>query len=173
MFRELDKAKIALLPLSALLVLTLDGWSKSWIKNNLSLGESLPETGSVRLTYITNTGSVFGIFPNHTYVLIIATLVILIFVPFFLRYLFANHPTCVTRLSTLSLGLILGGAIGNLLDRLRFGHVTDFIDVRLWADFHWPAFNLADASIVIGTLAFIYSLHQSGLFTQVRGYGEE
>lgn len=173
MCRGQDKTKVGLLLLGAFLVLAFDWWSKSWIRDNLSLGESLPETGSVRLTHITNTGSVFGLFPNHTCVLIIATLVILVLVPLFLHYLLANHPTSVTRLGTVSLGLILGGATGNLIDRLRFGYVTDFIDVRLWADFHWPAFNLADASIVIGTLVFIYSLYQTGLFTQVDGHGDQ
>ncbi len=173
MFRGQDKTKIGLLPLGAFLVLVFDRWTKSWIRDNLSLGESLPQTGSVRLTHITNTGSVFGLFSDQTAVLIIATLVILLLVPLFIHYLLANHPSSVNRLGTVSLGLILGGAIGNLVDRLRFGYVTDFIDVRLWANFHWPAFNLADASIVIGTLVFIYSLYQTGLFAQVQDYSDQ
>lgn len=173
MFRGQDKRKIVLLPLGALVVVALDQWTKSWVRDNLSLGESLPQIGSVRLTHITNTGSVFGLFSDQTVVLIIATLLILLLVPFFIHYILTNHPSSVTRLGTVSLGLILGGATGNLIDRLRFGYVTDFIDVRLWADFHWPAFNLADTSIVIGTLVFIYSLYQTGLFTQAHSYGHQ
>jgi signal peptidase II len=170
---EQDRIKARLLPLGVLLILVLDQWSKSWVRGHLSLGQSLPETGTLRLTHITNTGSVFGLFPDQTSVLVVATLVILLFVPLLLRYLLANHPTSITRLGTASLGLILGGAIGNLLDRLRFGHVTDFVDLRLWADFHWPAFNLADASIVVGTLIFVYSLYQTGLFAQASDDSEQ
>ena len=170
---EQDRTKARLLPLGVLIVLALDQWSKSWVRAHLSLGQSLPQTGAVRLTHITNTGSVFGLFPNQTSVLVGATLVILLFVPLLLHYLLANHATSVTRLGTASLGLILGGAIGNLIDRLRLGHVTDFVDVRLWADFHWPAFNLADASIVVGTLVLAYSLYRTGLFAQARDHSEQ
>ncbi len=170
---EQDRTKTRLLPLGVLLVVALDQGSKSWVREHLPLGQSLPQTGALRLTHITNTGSVFGLFPDQTSVLVVATLVILLLVPLFLHYLLTNHPTCITSLGTLSLGLILGGAIGNLIDRLRFGHVTDFVDMRLWADFHWPAFNLADASIVIGTLIFVYSLYRTGLFAQGRDHCEQ
>jgi signal peptidase II len=61
----------------------------------------------------------------------------------------------------------LGGAIGNLIDRLRFGYVTDFIDIRLWGNFHWPAFNFADSAIVVGTLTLTYALFRSGLFKKI------
>jgi signal peptidase II len=50
------------------------------------------------------------------------------------------------------LGLVFGGAVGNLIDRIRFGYVTDFVDVRLWRDFHWPAFNVADSAITVGSI---------------------
>lgn len=170
---EQDRTKARLLPLGVLLVLALDYWSKSWVRDHLSLGQSLPQTGALRLTHITNTGSVFGLFPDQTSVLVVASLVILLFVPLFLHYLLTNHPTSITRLGIASLALILGGAIGNLIDRLRFGHVTDFVDVRLGADFHWPAFNLADASIVVGTLLFVYSLYRTGLFAQAHDHSNQ
>jgi signal peptidase II len=61
-------------------------------------------------------------------------------------------------LATVSLGLIFGGALGNLIDRVRLGYVTDFILVRLWNDFYWPAFNIADSAITIGALTLIIFL---------------
>ena len=170
---EQDRTRGRILALGVLLVLALDQGSKSWIREHLPLGQSLPQTGALRLTHITNTGSVFGLFPDQSSILVVATLVILLFVPLFLHYLLANHPTCITRLGTACLGLILGGAIGNLIDRLRFGHVTDFVDARLWADFHWPAFNLADTSIVVGTLLLVYSLYRTGLFGQAHDHSDQ
>jgi signal peptidase II len=53
------------------------------------------------------------------------------------------------------LGLVFGGAVGNLIDRIRLGYVTDFIDVRLWRDFHWPAFNVADSAITVGSIMLV------------------
>ena len=74
-----------------------------------------------------------------------------------------RYLSSATTLSTVAAGLILGGAAGNLMDRLRFGFVIDFIDIRLWGNFHWPAFNFADAAIVIGTAALAYFLIRSEL----------
>ena len=58
-------------------------------------------------------------------------------------------------------GLVIGGAVGNLIDRFRLGYITDFIDVKLWGSFHWPVFNIADSAIVIGTAIFAISLFLS------------
>ncbi|MDY6911994.1 MAG: signal peptidase II, partial [Chloroflexota bacterium] len=62
------------------------------------------------------------------------------------------------KLMLIGLGLVLGGAIGNLIDRIRFGAVTDFLDVRLWGDFHWAIFNVADAALSTGIVILIYYL---------------
>ena len=72
--------------------------------------------------------------------------------------LFYRHLPQSNILSTIALGLLFGGAIGNLIDRIRFGHVTDFILVRLWGDFYWPAFNVADSAISIGVIVLIIFL---------------
>jgi signal peptidase II len=146
----------------ATLVVALDQLSKLWIRDNLTPGESLPEIGFLRLTYTTNTGSAFGLFANQTFLLIIITIVSLAGIILFLRYLGS-----VSALTGASLGLIFGGAVGNLIDRLRFGYVIDFIDVRLWGDLHWPAFNVADAALVVGICTLVYSLYQSGLFKKI------
>jgi signal peptidase II len=99
---------------------------------------------------------------NQTFLLIIVTIASLLAILLFLRYL-----SPATTLSIAFISLILGGAVGNLIDRLHLGYVTDFIDFRLWDNFHWPAFNFADAAITVGIFTFIYSLYLSGLFRKV------
>lgn len=160
-----DKKQAGLFLIAAALLIAFDQWSKSWIRGNLAPGESLPEGGFLRLTYVTNTGAVFGLLANQTVLIIAITIASLIIILLFLRYL-----SSATTLSIVATGLIFGGAIGNLIDRLCFGYVTDFIDIRLWGDFHWPAFNFADAAIVMGIFTLIYSLHRTGLFRKVYGH---
>jgi signal peptidase II len=111
------------------------------------------------LTYVGNTGSIFGLLANQTFLLSIIGVASLLIILLFLRYL-----SSATTLSMVSIGLILGGAVGNLIDRLRFGYVTDFIDFRLWGNFHWPAFNIADAALTVGIFTFIYYFFKSGVF---------
>ena len=149
------------------IVVVLDQLSKSWIRTNLAPLESTPEVGFFRLTHLQNPGAVFGLPANQTFLFIFTGLAVFLIILFFLRYPSVRYPFPVSSLSLISLGLILAGAIGNLIDRLRFGYVTDFIDVRLWDDFHWPAYNFADAAIVVGILTLVYSLYRSGLFRKV------
>ena len=120
--------------------LGLDQLTKYLVKANLDVGESLPTDGFLRITYVTNSGSAFGFFPNQTLVLIFASFIGIAFLLFY----YHAHPFPGIFLR-LSLGLMLGGAIGNLIDRVQFGHVVDFIDVG-----PWPVFNLADSSIMVG-----------------------
>ena len=121
-------------------VFLLDQLTKNLIRTTLQPGASVPSDGWVRFTHVTNTGAAFGIFPDQSFVLLITTVVgVAAIVIYYL------NPPVHSPLLTLSLGLQLGGALGNLLDRLRFGYVTDFIDFRVW-----PVFNIADSSIVVG-----------------------
>jgi signal peptidase II len=150
---------------TATAVIILDQWSKTWVRANLALGESRPEAGILRLTHVGNTGSAFGFFADQTSFLVLVTVAVLALIPFLLRYLSYHYPTLLRVRYPLCLGLVLGGAVGNLVDRLRFGFVTDFIDVRLWGDFHWPAFNVADASIVVGILGILFLLAKAGLLS--------
>ena len=107
--------------------------------------------GSLRITHISNTGSAFGLFPNQTLFLLIASLVgIAVLLIFFRKQ--AGQGFMVRT----SLGLQLGGAAGNLVDRITMGKVTDFIDVGAW-----PVFNLADASIVTGIVILAWLLFRS------------
>jgi len=154
-----QRRKLSLFLIVAALVVALDQLSKLWVRTYLELGESLPIIGRLSLTYVKNTGSAFGLLANQTFLLIIVGIASLLIILLFLRYL-----SQVTTLSMVSIGLIWGGAVGNLIDRLRFGYVIDFIDFRLWGSFHWPAFNIADAAITVGVFVLIYSFCKSGVF---------
>ena len=121
-------------------VLGVDQLSKYLIRTNLRLGESWPSDGLFRLTHGTNTGSAFGLFPNQTAFLIVASVIAIGFLVYFYRTHALPRP-----LLRFAIALQLGGALGNLLDRLRTGEVVDFIDLG-----PWPIFNLADSSIVVG-----------------------
>lgn len=147
---------------TAALVIAADQLSKLWIRGNLAPTESLPEKGFLDLVYVENYGSAFGLLANQTFLLIAITIASLFIILLFFHYLYP-----ATTLSIVSTGLILGGAIGNLIDRFRFGCVTDFIHAHLEGLFHWPAFNLADTAIVVGIFTFIYSLYRCGLFRKV------
>ena len=139
--------------LTALLVVLVDQLSKLWIRSNLAIGESLFEVGFFRLTYVHNSGAAFGLFQGQSFLLAIIALVIV--AALLLYTLFFHHrlPFSDNRLGRLAIGLVLGGATGNLIDRVHIGYVTDFIDFGFW-----PAFNVADSAIVVGTIILAYSL---------------
>lgn len=151
-----SRRRTGLFLLIAASVIIIDQLTKLWIRSNLPLGASLPEEGFFRLTHVQNTGAAFGLLANQGFLLIIITLVGLLVIILLYRQLRLR-----TTLSTTALALIFGGAVGNLIDRLSLGYVTDFIDIRLWGDFHWQAFNLADSSITIGIFVLIYFLFWS------------
>ena len=132
----------------AVAALGADQLTKLLIRANMRIGESWPEEGFLRLTHGTNTGSAFGLFQDQTLVLTIASVVAIGFV-----FLFYRNDGGSTWLSWLTSGLILGGALGNLIDRVIAGKVTDFIDVG-----PWPVFNIADSSIVVGIIVLCASV---------------
>lgn len=129
-----------LLLLVIALVLTADQVSKHLVRTMMVLGESIPPEGVARITYIINTGSAFGLFPNQTLFLTIAALAGVALMLFFYR-----TGAVPGGLARLSLALMLGGAIGNLVDRVRVGYVVDFVALGFW-----PVFNVADSSMVMG-----------------------
>ncbi len=126
-------------------VFAVDQLTKYLVRANLAIGESWPSEGFFRLTHGTNTGTVFGLFPQQTLLLTLASFFAIGFVIYFYR---AHGGS--GWLSQLNIGLLLGGAFGNLLDRLAWAKVTDFIDVG-----PWPIFNIADSSIVVGITLLI------------------
>ena len=132
--------------LTALIVLALDQVSKFLIRANMSPGQSIPEDGLFRITYVTNIGGVFGILSNQAFLIILTTAVGIAAI-----LLYSRYPIFNRMLVRISLGLLLGGALGNLIDRLSFGWVVDFIDLGFW-----PVFNLADSAIVLGIILLLY-----------------
>jgi signal peptidase II len=144
----------------AILVLVFDQLSKLWVSTSLPEGgwwSPLPGLWRVfRITHITNSGAAFGMFPDQGNFFIVIAVVVALTIVLYYRYL----PTG-EWLVRLSLGLQLGGAIGNLLDRLRYGHVVDFVDIGFW-----PIFNVADVSIVSGVAILAYCLWREDRMTQ-------
>lgn len=140
-------------PLIALLLVTADQLSKLGIRSNLSRGESLFELGFFRLTRVHNTGAAFGLFQDQSFLLTIIALVGVVALLFYALFFHRKPPFFDGRLGKLAFGLVLGGTVGNLIDRISLGYVTDFIVVGIW-----PAFNIADSAIVTGIIILAYSL---------------
>jgi len=138
---------------TALLLVVADQLSKLWIRSNLDIGESLFEVGFFRLIRVHNSGAAFGLFQGQSFLLTIIALVSVIALLLYALFFHHKFPFLDNRLGKLALGLVLGGTVGNLIDRIYLGHVTDFIDFNFW-----PAFNIADSAIVVGSIILAYSL---------------
>jgi len=142
----------------ALLIIVLDQLSKLLVIRGLRVHESVPVIqGFFDLVHVRNRGMAFG-FMNRAHAdfgfwLLVSTSIIAIVLLLFWFFKLKDGDTCVT----LGLSLILGGAVGNLIDRLRFREVVDFLDVFVGA-YHWPAFNVADAAITTGTFLVVITL---------------
>jgi signal peptidase II len=137
----------------ALIVVIADQFTKSWIRTNLAMGEVLVDKGFVQIVHVQNTGASFGIFKGHTPIIIAAVFLEMILI-LSIVYLFRSRLSFLdSMLMRVGAGLIFGGAIGNQVDRLLLGHVTDFIDFKVW-----PAFNVADASAVVGVIIVAYCI---------------
>lgn len=128
------------------LIVILDQLSKSYIQANMKLGESIPILPDIfHITYILNPGAAFGLFANQTFFFITLAVVMMLAVVYF-------YPAIKKESAWIKvgIGLLLGGAIGNLIDRVQIGKVVDFFDFRIW-----PIFNIADIGIVCGAFIII------------------
>jgi len=136
----------AILFLVMVIVLLADYASKVVVENNLALNTTwapIPDLAQYfRFTHVSNTGAAFGLFPSGSILFAIVAIVVSIFIIIYNQVLPARH-----QLYRVALGLQLGGAVGNLLSRLRLGHVTDFLDFG-----PWPVFNVADLCVVTGVI---------------------
>ena len=130
----------------AALVLVSDELTKLLVRSSLSLGESFPETGFFRIKYVQNTGGAFGIFQDGTLILAILNLVGAVVILYLIFNIF-RFPILNDKRIQFALSLILGGSLGNMLDRFFIGYVTDFIAIG-----SWPPFNIADSAVVCGSL---------------------
>jgi len=162
-FLRASTGTLRLFFVGAALVVVVDQLSKLWVSINsaqISPGiQLLP--GFLDLVYVENTGAIFGLFSNQT-----APLIALGIAGSLVVLLFVLHFPPALPLGTVSAALILGGQVGNLIDRIRLGHVIDFIDIHFRELFSWPAFNVADAAITVGIFALIYFFHKWGMFNK-------
>jgi len=145
--------KYALWLLLAIVIVGLDFWTKHLAVEGLVLYRPLPVTSWFNLTLAHNEGAAFSLLADaggwqrwfFTTVAVVISIVLLVWL-----WRLPNR----SRLLPSALMLVLGGAIGNLIDRLRFGYVIDFLDVH-YQGWHWPAFNIADSAIVLGVILLL------------------
>ncbi len=136
----------------ALLLAVLDQLSKYWVSASLGYGEAHAYTGFFNLVLTHNRGAAFSFLAGaggwqRVFFIAIALVAIVV-----ISVLLVRHAG--DRLFCLALALILGGAIGNVLDRIVLGYVIDFLDFHI-AGWHWPAFNLADSAITVGAVLLV------------------
>lgn len=128
-------------------LIAVDQAAKFYISTALSLGTSIPVLpGIFHITYICNPGAAFGILANQQMLFIIFSIALFFGAIYFYRHL--REGSWRLRYGTF---LLLGGAVGNLIDRIRFGYVIDFFDFRIW-----PVFNIADIAICVGVGMLMY-----------------
>lgn len=133
-----------------MVLITLDQAIKFLVNNSLSYGQSIPVIKNIfHFTYVRNSGAGFGILQGHRELLIIVSIIIISILLIY-RYKTAND-----RFLDIAMALIIGGAIGNLIDRIRYSYVIDYLDFRIW-----PVFNLADSAVVVGVGILIIYLWQ-------------
>jgi len=147
--RALQKRNILFLAITSLVVL-LDQATKAWIISTMRIYDSFAVIeGFFSITHVRNPGAAFGFLagapPLLRYLFFIAvTVAAILLILHYLRVSRIEEPSLVSALA-----LILAGAVGNLIDRIRFGEVVDFLDVYIGSH-HWPAFNVADSAITVG-----------------------
>jgi signal peptidase II len=132
----------------AFAAIAADQLTKYVVTSQLALDDGVHIVGPFWIHHVQNSGIAFGLFASATAIVILATGVAVSWMLVFFARSGARHP-----ILPVALGLVIGGSLSNLLDRVRLGYVTDFLDFR-----YWPAFNLADSFIVIGVLVLLGAL---------------
>ena len=140
-------------------ILALDQLTKMWVQEVLPLWSGVPIIkGFFNLVHVLNRGAVFGFLNRpdidwQRYFFICATVLALVIIAHLLHSARKESPPLFA-----GLGLVCGGAVGNLIDRIRLGHVIDFLDFYV-GQHHWPAFNVADCAICVGAFFLIITLY--------------
>lgn len=132
----------------ALCALGADQLTKWLVTSRLSIGSSVSVIGPLEISHVQNSGIAFGLFSQATSMVIVLTSTMVLWMVFFFAHSGARHP-----LLPAALGLVVGGSVSNLFDRVTNGYVTDFVDFGFW-----PSFNLADLFIVLGVAVLIFFL---------------
>lgn len=149
----------------ALIILALDLATKYWVESTLELGHAIPITSFFNIVLTYNPGAAFSFLSDQPgwqrwFLSIVAGSAALVII-----YMLNKYRQ--EKLFCLSLSFILGGALGNLYDRITLGHVVDFLDFYIGEN-HWPAFNIADSAIFIGAALMIYDSFRSKEDTQTQ-----
>jgi signal peptidase II len=132
----------------ALAAVAADQLTKHIVAGQLALDDGIHVVGPFWIHHVRNSGIAFGLFASATSVVIVVTAIAVAWMLVYFARSGARHP-----ILPVALGLVIGGSVSNLLDRVRLGYVTDFIDLR-----YWPAFNLADSFIVVGVAILLGTL---------------
>ncbi|TMK71095.1 MAG: signal peptidase II [Actinobacteria bacterium] len=132
----------------ALAAVGADQLTKAIVSSQLQLNESVHVVGPFSIRHVQNSGIAFGLFASATSFVILLTAAAVAWMLYFFARSGSRHPVL-----PVALGLVIGGSVSNLVDRVRLGHVTDFLDFK-----YWPAFNLADSFIVIGVAILLLAL---------------
>lgn len=149
-----SKNRYLLFALLFTVILVCDQWTKITVAQAMELGRSIPVIGSFfHITYVHNYGGAFSIFMNQRWLFIVMGMLVPVLLVLMLRKLIFTRT-----IYTVTSALILSGAVGNLIDRLRFGYVIDFIQLGAW-----PVFNIADIAITCGIACLIVMLLKEDL----------
>jgi signal peptidase II len=142
--------------ITAFIVILFDRLTKNFFTSILSYGETLTVIKNVlHMTLVHNTGIAFGLFKDQGIVFIIIPAIAIILLIFNIFFYKSYGEEAICRTYIIGFSLILGGAIGNLYDRIFYGYVIDFIDIRVW-----PVFNIADSAITIGAIIIAFKCFQ-------------
>lgn len=145
----MNDPRLRLVALVAVAVLVADQITKAIVEATMLPHETIPLLPFFALTYVRNTGAAFGVFAGASPGVRVPLFVGITVVAVAALVSFVRHTPAEHRGTLGALGAILGGAVGNLVCRLRYGEVVDFLDLH-WRDLHWPAFNVADSAITVG-----------------------
>lgn len=136
--------------------LALDLFTKQLVLQRFALGESLPLLPGLALTYVRNPGAAFSMLADAPASLRVPFFLGVVLLAVLAVFWMLKSTEAQDRLSRLGLGLILGGALGNAVDRVRFGEVVDFIEVGVRSVYTWPIFNAADSAVCVGVTLLLW-----------------
>jgi signal peptidase II len=140
----------------AMLVFVVDQVTKAIVQNVMTTGESIPVMPGLSLTYVRNSGAAFGLMSGVPAPVRLPLLILVTLVAFWVLIGLVRETPPAQRGVLAAIGGVLGGAAGNLVCRVRYGEVIDFVHLH-WGEWYWPMFNIADAGITVGVAVILIS----------------